>query len=216
MLRDLPYLLPTPTVVDMGNNKTPEEWEAWKMEQKLKHKNGNGHGNSLTQEALTFLPTPVASQGRNATAGRHEDSKHHSGWTLNDVVFDGQLLPTPVARDYKEEALSVRTRDGKIQTDTVPRAVGQQQDWGKYHAAIVRWEGITRPAPAPTVYRNGRDRLNPEFPEWMMGLPAGHITGHGLTATQELKLAGNGVCPQQARLALDGLLFDDDMAEGSE
>ena len=36
-----------------------------------------------------------------------------------------------------------------------------------------------------------------------MGLPEGHVTGHGLTATQELKMLGNGVCPQQARLALE-------------
>jgi DNA (cytosine-5)-methyltransferase 1 len=38
--------------------------------------------------------------------------------------------------------------------------------------------------------------------EWMMGLPLGHVTGHGLTAAQELKMLGNGVCPQQAQLAL--------------
>jgi hypothetical protein len=45
-------LLPTPTVVDMGNNKTPAEWEEWKQVQRLKHRNGNGHGASLTQEAI--------------------------------------------------------------------------------------------------------------------------------------------------------------------
>ena len=36
-----------------------------------------------------------------------------------------------------------------------------------------------------------------------MGLPEGWVTGHGLTASQELKMLGNGVVPQQARLALD-------------
>jgi len=45
-------LLPTPTVMDMGSNYTPEEWEAWKLKQKEAHRNGNGHGASLTQEAL--------------------------------------------------------------------------------------------------------------------------------------------------------------------
>jgi hypothetical protein len=45
-------LLPTPTVMDMGSNYTPEEWEAWKLKQKETHSNGNGHGASLTQEAL--------------------------------------------------------------------------------------------------------------------------------------------------------------------
>ena len=54
MLRDIPALLPTPTVMDMGSNYTPEEWEAWKLKQKEAHRNGNGHGASLTQEALSI------------------------------------------------------------------------------------------------------------------------------------------------------------------
>jgi DNA (cytosine-5)-methyltransferase 1 len=36
----------------------------------------------------------------------------------------------------------------------------------------------------------------------MMGLPEGHVTGHGLSPSQELKMLGNGVVPQQAALAL--------------
>ena len=76
-------------------------------------------------------------------------------------------------------------------------------DWGQYGASIHRWEWIIgRPAPAPTVWGAGRDRLSPTFVEWMMGLPAGWVTGHGLTASQELKMLGNGVVPQQAALAL--------------
>jgi DNA (cytosine-5)-methyltransferase 1 len=42
--------------------------------------------------------------------------------------------------------------------------------------------------------------------EWMMGLEPGWVTGHGLSAPQELKMLGNGVVPQQARLALDLLV----------
>jgi DNA (cytosine-5)-methyltransferase 1 len=38
--------------------------------------------------------------------------------------------------------------------------------------------------------------------EWMMGLPAGHVTGHGLRPSACLKILGNGVVPQQAALAL--------------
>ena len=58
-------LLPTPTVMDMGSNYTPEEWEAWKLKQKAAHNNGNGHGASLTQEALLLLPTPKATNNEN-------------------------------------------------------------------------------------------------------------------------------------------------------
>ena len=39
-----------------------------------------------------------------------------------------------------------------------------------------------------------------------MGLDLGHVTGHGLRPAQELKALGNGVCPQQALLALRMIL----------
>lgn len=61
-------LLPTPTVLDMGANYTPQEWEAWKAKQKQAHANGNGHGASLTQEAISLLPTPRAQNGEERNA----------------------------------------------------------------------------------------------------------------------------------------------------
>lgn len=78
-------------------------------------------------------------------------------------------------------------------------------EWGRYAGAIYRWESILgRSVPEPTILgTNGRPRLSPIFVEWMMGLPAGHVTGHGLRPAQELKILGNGVVPQQAILALE-------------
>lgn len=50
-------------------------------------------------------------------------------------------------------------------------------------------------------------QLNPEFVEWLMGLPAGHVTAvPGLTRNQKLKLLGNGVVPLQAAAAYAELL----------
>jgi len=129
--RAVASLMPTPTVIDMGNNKTPEEWAAWKDQQRAKHNNGNGHGESLTQAAIA---------------------------------------------------------------------------WGKYEPAIRRWEALTREVPEPTVPHKDKRRLNPDFVEWMMGLPEGHVTGHGLSAAKELKMLGNGVVPQQARSAVTQLM----------
>lgn len=75
--------------------------------------------------------------------------------------------------------------------------------WGAYEPAIRRWEAVTgRDAPAPTV----GGRLSPVFVEWMMGLPAGHVTDVGLKRAEQLKALGNGVVPQQAALALTVLL----------
>ena len=105
---------------------------------------------------------------------------------------------------------------------TITRGVGESQDqgrlqqperrdsdvdWGKYAPAIQRWESVLdRPAPAPTVQRKDKRRLNPQFVEWMMGLDEGHVTGHGLSSAQELKMLGNGVVPQQARAAVAQLM----------
>lgn len=83
-------------------------------------------------------------------------------------------------------------------------AIDDGVGWGKYAPAIHRWERVLgRPAPAPTVPGvNGRPRLSAYFTEWLMGLPPGHVTGHGLSSAQALKALGNGVVPQQAALAL--------------
>ncbi|QNA74161.1 DNA cytosine methyltransferase [Streptomyces sp. So13.3] len=83
--------------------------------------------------------------------------------------------------------------------------VGGAPDWGAYGPAITRWEHLSRrPAPAPT---NALGRLNPVFVEWLMGLPAGHVTDvPALSRTAQLKALGNGVVPQQAAHALCSLL----------
>ena len=82
--------------------------------------------------------------------------------------------------------------------------------WGRYADAILRWELVMgRPAPFPTenTGKDGRARLSPRLPEWMMGLPDGWVTDvPGLSYQQQLRLIGNGVVVHQARLALEKLL----------
>lgn len=81
--------------------------------------------------------------------------------------------------------------------------------FGEYAPAIERWEAVLgRPAPAPTEpgERDGsRPRLSPAFVEWMMGLPHGHVTGAGLSRSEQLKALGNGVVPQQGAAAISEL-----------
>ena len=50
------------------------------------------------------------------------------------------------------------------------------------------------------------NRLNPQFVEYMMGLPEGWVTDAGLSRTQQLKMLGNGVVPQQALFALSQIM----------
>ena len=49
-------------------------------------------------------------------------------------------------------------------------------------------------------------KLSARFVEWMMGLPEGWVPGVGLSRSQELKMLGNGVVPQQAAAAYGWLL----------
>ena len=76
--------------------------------------------------------------------------------------------------------------------------VRQSDRWGDYAAAIARAEratGRTAPNPTEPTPKGGR-RLSPRFVEWMMMLPAGHVTDvPGLTRNDQLKALGNGVVP---------------------
>ncbi len=47
------------------------------------------------------------------------------------------------------------------------------------------------------------DKLNAKFVEYMMGLPSGWVTDLDLSRSQQLKMLGNGVVPQQAYYALE-------------
>lgn len=108
------------------------------------------------------------------------------------------LLPTPLAND----TTSHRNGRGRL---TLTGAV-QPERWGRYSAAISRWERVTgRPAPDPTEpNQSGQLRLSTRFVEWLMGLPPGHVTDH-VGRAAALRILGNGVVPQQGAHAL-GLL----------
>ena len=58
-------------------------------------------------------------------------------------------------------------------------------------------------------------KLNAKFVEYMMGLPEGWVTELPLSRTQQLKILGNGVVPQQAYLALQLLLGEQNVDNSS-
>lgn len=174
----------------------------------------------------SLLRTPKASEGAGGALGEAEALKRGNTVGVRDQVLDlvasqgykttRALLPTPTTRDFKD-GTAEHYRDGVLQTDTVARAIinsGEVSEfsWGRFEQAVLHWEKVSgRPVPAPTKPdgRNEAHRLSSEFTEWMMGLPAGWITDCGLSRTAELKMAGNGVVPQQAEYALRLLLSED-------
>lgn len=129
-------------------------------------------------------------------AGHRPDDKD----SINRDI--AHLLPTPVA-DNSRGLVSDST-----EFQSLPNEVAYR--WGEYADAIARWENVIgRNVPAPTEPgAKGSPRLSPRFVEWLMGLPAGHVTDPaiGLTRNQQLKALGNGVVPQQAAAALEQLL----------
>ena len=147
----------------------------------------------------SLLPTPTAQ------AAKHAGDDRGVG-TLDDRnlwAVATRLLPTPRSTDKlrsRSAATECRVAEGRAYLSEAAVSI----DWGSYAAAIARWEAIVGPAPAPTKPgRNGRPKLNPAFAEWMMGAPAGWITNTpGVTDTEALRMAGNGVVRQQAVAAL--------------
>lgn len=171
-------LLPTPVVNDMGEGKTVERWDEWTDDLKTRHRNGNGHGPSLAIEAQRL---EVADDG--------------------GLIFD--VAETIIAGTLPTLKEGYGGRHGNFHG-----LLTGEVSWGKYAAAIHRWEALTRPAPPPTEpNRNGSPRLSARFVEWMMGLDEGHVTDTpDLPRPAQLKALGNGVVPQQAAEAFRRIL----------
>lgn len=165
-----------------------------------------GHGPTLADEVENLpeedlLPTP------NATHRRRESL---TGPLLDGVVDD--LLPSPSASDGVGGHHSRGgERGGELLLPGLAISVAAEPevDWGKYAAAVRRWQRVFgRAAPYPlAVGRSGNRTLSPVFVEWMMGLPEGHVTGvPRLSRSAKLKLLGNGVVPQQALYGMHVIL----------
>lgn len=119
---------------------------------------------------------------------------------------NGVLLPTPVARDGAgrgeggPEYWAARRQRGRPLGAEIG-LLARMGGWGDFAAAIGRHELLRGPAPAPAdKSRTGGPRLRPEFSEWLMCLPPGHVTGR-LERRAALKALGNGVVPPQLTAA---------------
>jgi DNA (cytosine-5)-methyltransferase 1 len=155
------------------------------------------------------LPTPTASDHNTVAKSEldADDPKHRLKVAVQVLARD-TFLPTPNTMDNlpaRDESKIDRSKGGFSNVrETVVRP-----GFGRFEPAIQRWEQITgNEAPEPTKPdgKDGNPRLSSHFTEWMMGLEPGWITGVGLSRKDELKACGNGVVPQQAKLALTILL----------
>lgn len=165
---------------------------------------GQAPGGGARADAGGRVGTPAADTDSHAV--RHE-SVAQSGRGGTALAAHADSVPTA-------DTAGDRWGEGRAEPARQQRgpdaSLGSSADWGRYAAAVDRWEHVLgRPAPPPTepTGRDGAHRLSPAFVEWMMGLPGGHVTGvPGLTRAAQLKALGNGVVPQQVAAALPGLL----------
>lgn len=133
-----------------------------------------------------------STDGTTATAWRRIASGRHSA----AADADGNRREGLAQSDCPAHA----REDSQYRHD--PDGLGSASSWGKYAAAIRRWEQLTRPAPPPLT---DWGQLCARFVEWLMGLSDGWVTSCPLPRTQQLRVLGQGVVPQQALLALEVL-----------
>ena len=98
-------------------------------------------------------------------------------------------------------------RNGRLEPSN-PDSPALDPRLGDYGERMRLWESITgypMPEPEEDSPRGGR-RLSARFGEWMMGLPPGWVTGfRAIPRTAQIRILGNGVVPQQGRLAIHAL-----------
>lgn len=189
--------------------------------------NGHQSGSSLDVVVKDLLPTPRASMAENSTTRRtpsQMQERHRHGLYLSSEVCE--LFPTPSAGVFNdgEDLQSWEERRQRnlakgingngqgtplsIAVQAAERDAEPSSPWGRYEAAIRRWEAVLdRPSPPPTEQGKTGPRLSPRFTEFVMGLPDGWVTDvPGVSRREQLHCLGNGVVPQQAALALRILL----------
>jgi DNA (cytosine-5)-methyltransferase 1 len=94
----------------------------------------------------------------------------------------------------------------RTNSDGIGRSMGRQetqqyQRQSQFIANPLESDIFTRAVPNPLE----EGKLNAKFVEYMMGLPDGWVTDLDISRSQQLKLLGNGVVPQQAYYAIDKL-----------
>lgn len=91
-----------------------------------------------------------------------------------------------------------RRTDRKIRTENKGFRAGQNtRETGSIYRCSCK---MAKQAIPNTLVDN---KLNAKFVEYMMGLPTGWVTDLDLSRSQQLKMLGNGVVPQQAYYALE-------------
>jgi hypothetical protein len=206
-----------PTLADEVEHLLPTPMQADGERGSMTYARGNP---TLAGSVGALLPTPrtTDSHGIGAHGNGGQDLRTMVAVLGGDERVASVLLPTPTVGN----ANGSNTRRGGERSDELllpgvaeqvhehPAQHDRAATWGPYWPAVDRWErlrGVEAPRPTLPDGKGGRQRMNAELPEWMMGLHRGHITAvPGVNRQAALKAAGNGVVPQQAALGVRTVL----------
>jgi hypothetical protein len=186
-LRHTISLLPTPRASENENRQT----------KRSPSQEAGTHGKCLAAEVAHLLPTPTVADSNGTRNFQTDGTPYGSGYgkTLTDATT---LLPTPRATDGTKGGPNQRGSSGDLM---LPSAVHRMSSGASTEQLSDAGSTSSDDSPPPPTDALGR--LAPPFVEWMMGLPAGHVTAvPGLPRGAQLKALGNGVVPQQAAAAL--------------
>jgi hypothetical protein len=179
---------------------------------------------SLRGKDRLSVPTPTANDSswdRGAVQRKITQKSPNRGvdltlWAKRIQEGEYDLLPTPNTVEDREIKTPEQIAELKKRSSGGYRNLREEVlhnnlevSWGRFENAILQWESVTGfAAPRPTKFneKKGGMRLSSQFAEWLMGLQPGWVTDCNLSWKDELKACGNGVVPQQAKLALTILL----------
>lgn len=194
-------LIPTPTAQDAAESAGSSPSNVTLTDAVLRTQMG-----TRPNPRHKLLPTP---QVADATGGHASRSGDRSDELLlpgvaAQVHANSGLLPTPRASRGASSTEIMLALGAEVDYDGDRQGnVTGEVSWGEYEPAVRRWEAVTRPVPDPTRPdgKNGRHRISPLLPEWMMGYLAGWVTDV-IDREAAIRACGNGVVPQQALFAL--------------
>jgi DNA (cytosine-5)-methyltransferase 1 len=190
--------------------RTPAASEAERGHQPEEKAKARGGQVTLSGQ-VNYLPTPTAVDFNTVAQSEldNNDPKHRLKVAVQVLARDTFLRTPDAYAGMRGGSQDPEKKKAGNHTVTLSDQIEKGANYGRFEPAVRRWEAITgNLAPAPTK-PDGKDknpRLSSHFTEWMMGLEPGWITGVGLSRKDELKACGNGVVPQQAKLALTILL----------
>jgi len=150
----------------------------------------------------------IREQKEHAKSGNHNKFIADTDSRRSQIQITGQITSKPKSSGISNSELITDTtsdaRQKSRRTDTsirttyngLQRGQDKRQAWGKHRFS----SQMEREAIPPAL---DEGKLNVKFVEYMMGLPVGWVTDLDLSRSQQLKMLGNGVVPQQAYYALE-------------